>query len=70
MTDTQRLDKLELFLRGLTTNGIAIMPLNSGRLFSIDDLQDEDGTNLGEEFSTGTSLRDVIDNLPLRESES
>ena len=63
MTDTERLDKLEGFLKACTGNGIAIMPLNSCTLFSIDDLADEDGSNLGEELSLGKSLREVIDNL-------
>ena len=63
MTDTERLDKLEGFLKACTGNGIAIMPLSSCTLFSIDDLADEDGSNLGEELSLGKSLREVIDNL-------
>jgi hypothetical protein len=63
MTDTERLDKLEKFLIGSKSNGIAIMPLNSCTLFSIDDLADEDGSNLGEELCLGKSLREVIDNL-------
>jgi hypothetical protein len=63
MTDTERLNKLEMFLIGLKSNGIAIMPLNSCTLFSIDDLANENGSNLGEELCLGKSLRDVIDNL-------
>lgn len=63
MTDTERLDKLEGFLKARTGNGIAIMPLNSCTLFSIEDLADEDGSNLGEELCLGKSLREVIDNL-------
>ena len=63
MTDTERLNKLESFMRKSSSNGIAIMPLNGGRLFSIDDLAHEDGSNLGEELSLGKSLREVIDNL-------
>jgi len=63
MTDTERLNKLEGFLKACTGNGIAIMPLNSCTLFSIDDLADEDGSNLGEELCLGKSLREVIDNL-------
>lgn len=63
MTDTERLDKLEGFLKAWTGNGIAIMPLNSCTLFSIEDLADEDGSNLGEELCLGKSLREVIDKL-------
>lgn len=65
MTDTERLDKLEKFLVACSGNGIAIMPLNSCTLFSIDDLADEDGSNLGEELCLGKSLREVIDNLEM-----
>jgi hypothetical protein len=67
MNDTQRLDKLERFIKNLRSNGIAIMPLNSNGLFSIDDLKDEDGSNLGEEFSCEKSLRDAIDKLEVKE---
>lgn len=63
MTDTERLNKLESFMRKSSSNGIAMMPLNGGRLFSIDDLAHEDGSNLGEELCLGKSLREVIDNL-------
>ena len=63
MNDTQRLDKLEKFLLGIESNGIAIMPLNNKTIFSIDDIKDEDGSNLGECFSEGKTLRDVIENL-------
>ncbi len=65
MTDTERLDKLEKFLVECSGNGIAIMSLNSCTLFSIDDLADEDGSNLGEELCLGKSLREVIDNLEM-----
>ncbi len=68
MTDTERLDKLEGFLKAWTGNGIAIMPLNSCTLFSIEDLADEDGSNLGEELCVGKSLREVIDNLETPEN--
>ena len=65
MTDTERLNKLEKFLNKLTSNGIAIMPLSNheGGLFSIDDIQDEDGSNFGDVFSEGKTLRELIDNL-------
>ena len=65
MTDTERLNKLESFMRKSSSNGIAMMPLNGGRLFSIDDLAHEDGSNLGEEFCVGETLRDAIDALNL-----
>ena len=65
MTDTERIDKLEKFLKSLRTNGVAIFPLNACTHFSIDDLGDEDGSHLGNEFSCGGSLRDAIDNLEL-----
>ena len=65
MTDTERLNKLESFMRKSSSNGIAIMPLNGGRLFSIDDLAHEDGSNLGEEYCVGETLRDAIDALNL-----
>ena len=67
MTDTERLNKLESFVLKAKSNGIAIMPLNSGTLFSIDDLADEDGSNLGEELCTGNNLRKVIDNLNMKD---
>ena len=65
MTDTERLNKLESFLNNLPSNGVAIMPLlnHEGRLFSIDDIQDEDGSNFGDVFSEGKTLRELIDNL-------
>ena len=66
MTDTERLDKLETFLNNLVdSNGIAIMPLTllGDRLFSIDDICNEDGSNFGEVFSEGANIRDLIDNL-------
>lgn len=65
MTDTERLNKLESFMLKAKSNGIAIMPLNGGTLFSIDDLADEDGSNLGEEYCVGSTLRDAIDALSL-----
>ena len=65
MTDTERLNKLESFMRKSSSNGIAMMPLNGGRLFSIDDLAHEDGSNLGEEYCIGETLRDAIDALNL-----
>lgn len=65
MTDTERLNKLESFMRKSSSNGIAMMPLNGGRLFSIDDLAHEDGSNLGEEYCVGETLRDAIDALNL-----
>ena len=65
MTDTERLNKLESFMLIAKSNGIAIMPLNGGTLFSIDDLADEDGSNLGEEYCVGETLRDAIDALNL-----
>ena len=67
MTDTERLNKLESFMLKAKSNGIAIMPLNGGTLFSIDDLADEDGSNLGEELCTGNNLRKVIDNLNMED---
>jgi hypothetical protein len=63
MNDTERLDYLESFLKAIRSNGIAIMPLNNKTLFSIDDLGDQDGSDLGDEICTGKTLRDVIDNL-------
>lgn len=63
MTDTERLNKLESFMRKSSSNGIAMMPLNGGRLFSIDDLAHEDGSNLGEEYCIGETLRDAIAEL-------
>ena len=65
--DTERLNKLESFMLKAKSNGIAIMPLNGGTLFSIDDLADEDGSNLGEELCTGNNLRKVIDNLNMED---
>lgn len=69
MTDKDRVDFLEHFLEcGDCGNGIAIMPLRFGkkmvRGFSIDDLGDEDGSNLGEQFVGQVgSLRDAIDSM-------
>ena len=68
MTDTERLNKLESFMRKSSSNGIAMMLLNGGRLFSIDDLAHEDGSNLGEEYCIGETLRDAIDALNLDEA--
>ena len=64
MTDTERIDKLEYFIKNNKgSNGIAIMPLNSCTLFSIDDIKDEDGSNFGDTYSEGKDIRDLIDNL-------
>ena len=62
MNDTQRLDKLEKFMIKNNSNGLAFMPLNNNTLFSIDDIQEEDGSSFNE-LCKGGSLRSVIDNL-------
>ena len=63
MSDGERLDKLEAFMRTSCGNGLAIFICNSATLFTIDDLGDEDWSDLGESLCTGVSLRDAIDNL-------
>ena len=69
MTDTDRLDKLEKLLwSDKVGNGIAIFPvvgaLNKERGVTIDDLGEEDGSNLGPELTNKkATLREAIDSL-------
>ena len=66
MNDTKRINKLEIFLLKYNTGtGVAIMPLNNGTLFSIDDIGDEDGSDFSDELCCGGNLREAIDNLKI-----
>ncbi len=68
--DTKRLDRLEAFLWSKHVgNGAALWPgtkMDTGeRIMCIHDMGDEDGSNLGEDFSgPKESLRAAIDALP------
>ncbi len=69
-TDTERLDALESYLWSTNVgNGIAIFPstlVNSGiKLVMLQDLGDEDGSDLGEEITQShRTLRECLDELP------
>ena len=66
--DGERLDKLEALMRSAEVgNGVALFPLTSTvtgvplSCVSIDELGEEDGSNLGAEVSVGPTLRAAID---------
>ena len=67
MTDTERIDALErLIWSDTTANGLVIFPViiscTGERRVALQDLGDEDGSNLGEELTAPQStLRDAID---------
>ena len=63
MTDTERIDKLEKYLKQMKGNGLAFMFLNHDALVSIDDIGYEDGSHFSDEVCTGGTLRAAIDNL-------
>ena len=59
--DSVLLDKLERVMGQVSGNGVALMRLNNGSLVSIDDLGDEDGSDLGAELACATDLRSAIE---------
>ncbi|MCK5606266.1 hypothetical protein KAR91_30480 [Candidatus Pacearchaeota archaeon] len=69
MTDTERLDKLEDLIWGERVgSGIALFPtrnIHTGEKgVTIDDLGEEDGSNLGDELTEKKpTLREAIDSL-------
>lgn len=70
MTDTERLDKLEAFLWDNTNvgNGLVLFPcrnaMSGEKGITIDDLGEEDGSNLGPELTDKKpTLREAIDSL-------
>lgn len=69
MTDKDRLDKLEeLIWSDRVGNGVAIFPstgaLNKIKGVTIDDLGDQDGSDLGESLTLKhPTLREAIDSL-------
>ena len=63
MTDTERLDKLEKYLKEMEGNGLAFMSLNHNTRVSIDDIGYEDGRHFYDQLGEGKTLRTVIDNL-------
>ena len=69
MTDTERLDKLEKIIwSDKVGNGVALFPsINASSRapgVTIDDLGDQDGSDLGESLTlTHPTLREAIDSL-------
>lgn len=68
MTDTERLDVLErALLSERVGNGLALAPcyeVRDGRItLYLQDLGDQDGSDLGVDIVSGSSLRDAIDRL-------
>jgi hypothetical protein len=69
MTDTERLDKLEaLIWSNKVGNGLVIFPSRNSKTgverVCLQDLGDEDGSNLGEELTDlKPTIREAIDAL-------
>lgn len=69
MTDTERLDKLEALIFGdKVGNGVVLFPTRGNAAqelgLTIDDLGEEDGSNLGPELTEKkATLRQAIDSL-------
>lgn len=70
LEDVRRINRLDAEawnpVRG---NGIAEFPSTgiSGEMIVLQDLGDEDGSNLGDEIARGSDLRAAIDNLDVKE---
>jgi hypothetical protein len=65
LEDRDRLDALEREVNsGVRGNGVAVFPytrLNGVRHISLVELGDEDGSDLGDEFAIGLTLREAVD---------